>query len=103
MMIDIRLIHLHPDTWENPNEYDPLRFHPRNAEGRDPYAYIPFSAGYRNCIGQTFALNEERMVMASIINQFQVSLDEAHIVEMLPKLVLRATNDIKLVLKSLYN
>ncbi len=34
VIIDIRLIHLHPDTWENPNEYDPLRFHPSNAEGR---------------------------------------------------------------------
>ncbi len=66
VFVDIKQIHTHPDTWENPNEYDPLRFHPSNAEGRDPYAYIPFSAGYRNCIGQTFALNEERMVIASI-------------------------------------
>jgi cytochrome P450 len=33
-------IHHHPDTWENPDEYNPLRFHPSNAEGRHPYAYI---------------------------------------------------------------
>ncbi len=76
--IDIKQIHTHPDTWENPNEYDPLRFHPSNAEGRDPYAYIPFSASYRNCIGQTFALNEERMVISSIINRSPVALDETH-------------------------
>ncbi len=100
VFVDIKQIHLHPDTWENPMEYDPLRFHPSNAEGRDPYAYIPFSAGYRNCIGQTFALNEERMVIASIINRFQVSLDETHEVELLPKIILRAKNDIKLILNS---
>ena len=86
----------HPDIWKNPNEYDPLRFHPSNAEGRHPYAYMPFSAGYRNCIGQTFALNEERMVIAYIINRFHISLDETHKVEMIPKLVIHAKNDIKL-------
>ena len=96
MVIDvaIRNIHRHPDTWENPNEYDPLRFHPSNAEGRDPYAYIPFSAGQRNCIGQNFALNEEKLVIASILNRFNLSLVEGHKVEMCPTVVLRTTDDI---------
>ena len=97
--ISIIHIHRHPDTWENPNEYNPLRFHPSNAEGRHPYAYIPFSAGSRNCIGQNFALNEEKMVIASIINRFQVSLDESHKVEMVPQIVLRTKDDIKMFLK----
>ena len=91
-------IHRHPDLWENPNEYNPLNFHPSKAEGRDPYAYIPFSAGYRNCIGQNFALNEMKMVIASIIYRFQVILDEEHEVEMLPKTILHAKNDIKIEL-----
>ena len=67
-------IHRHPDTWENPNDFNPLRFHPSNAEGRHPYAYIPFSAGYRNCVGQNFAINEEKMVIASIVNR-QITLE----------------------------
>ena len=54
--IDIRSIHRNPDTWENPNEYDPLRFHPSNTEGCHPFAYTPFSGGQRNCIGQNFLL-----------------------------------------------
>ena len=97
----IRVVHLQPDVWENPNEFDPLRFHPSNAEGRDPYAYIPFSAGQRNCIGQNFALNEEKTVVASILNRFELSLDEGHKVEMFPRLILRTRNDIKLKLKPL--
>ena len=91
-------IHRHPDLWENPNEYNPLNFHPSKAEGRDPYAYMPFSAGYRNCIGQNFAIIEEKMVIASIINRFQVILDEEHEVSMEPQIIMRAKNDIKIAL-----
>ena len=99
ILLSIFLIHHHPDTWENPNEYDPLRFHPNNAEGRNPYAYMPFSAGHRNCIGQSFALTELKTVIATIINQFQVTVDERHEVEMVTDFILRAKNDIKLNLK----
>ena len=91
-------IHRHPDTWENPNDFNPLRFHPSNAEGRHPYAYIPFSAGYRNCIGQNFAMNEEKMVIASIVNRFQITLDDSSKVERVPHVILRAKNDIKIKL-----
>ena len=96
--INIIQIHRHPDIWDHPNEYNPLRFHPSNAEGRHPYAYIPFSASSRNCIGQNFALNEEKMVVASIINRFHLTLDDTHKVEMSPQVILRAKNDIKLKL-----
>ena len=99
-MVNIAIfqIHRHPDIWENPNEYNPLNFHPSKAEGWDLYAYMPFSAGYRNCIGQNFALNEMKMVIASIIYRFQISLDDSHEVEVLPTTVSRSKNDIKMKL-----
>ena len=64
--VNMPALHRHPDIWESPDEYDPLRFHPSNADGRDPYAYLPFAAGHRNCIGQNFALNEERLSLIHI-------------------------------------
>ena len=94
-------IHRHPDIWPNPDEFDPLRFHPSNAEGRDPFAYMPFSAGHRNCIGQNFAMNEEKSVVASIVHRFALSLEEGHKVEMAPKVILKTKEDIKLRLKPL--
>ena len=97
--VNITALHHHPDIWENPDEYDPLRFHPSNADGRDPLAYIPFAAGHRNCIGQNFALNEERVVIATIINRFRLSLVPGHHVGPQPLGVLKTSNDILLNLE----
>ena len=101
VLLNTFLIHRHPDTWENPNEYDPLRFNPSNSEGRHPHAFIPFASGYHNCIGQNFALIEVKTVIATIINEFQITLDETCKVEMEMGFILLAKNDIKLQLKAL--
>ena len=92
-------LHRHPDIWESPDEYDPLRFHPSNADGRDPYAYLPFAAGHRNCIGQNFALNEEKTVIAMIINKFYLSLVPGDSVTPVALGVLKSSNDILLTLE----
>ena len=75
-------------------EFNPLRFTEENSKGRSPHAFIAFSAGprsgdqllgssvyhymlhlTRNCIGQEFALNEEKVVISHILRNFELTLD----------------------------
>ncbi|XP_067631159.1 probable cytochrome P450 4aa1 [Eurosta solidaginis] len=63
-----RLPHIYPD----PEKFDPERFSPQNTELRHPYAYIPFSAGPRYCIGNRFAIMEMKAVISRILRSYQL-------------------------------
>jgi len=62
--------HLDPSVFKNPKKFDPERF----LEGRDEreasrFAFIPFGAGPRKCIGAALSLMEAKTVMASLLRR----------------------------------
>ena len=64
--------------WPRPEEFDPERFTSEQWENRPRFAYIPFAAGHRNCIGGTLAVLELKMLTAQIAQRFVLDLLPGH-------------------------
>lgn len=64
------ITHRHPEFWNNPEAFLPERFDPEEVEKRPRYAYYPFGAGARICIGQHFALLEAILVLADAAQRY---------------------------------
>lgn len=69
----IHAVHRNPAVWERPAVYDPSRFDDDRVAQLPPYSYIPFSAGVRGCPGYPFATMEALVMMACILQQFDVT------------------------------
>ncbi|NXU53887.1 CP4FE hydroxylase, partial [Turnix velox] len=100
-LLSIYGTHHNPHIWPEPQVFNPLRFSPENIQKRSPMAYIPFSAGPRNCIGQTFAMLEMKVVAALTVARFTIRLDTKRPPRRKPELILRTEDGLWLLLEPL--
>ncbi|HTX23572.1 MAG TPA: cytochrome P450 [Steroidobacteraceae bacterium] len=67
------LLHRHPKYWKEPEAFRPERFAPDHAAERPRFAYMPFAAGPRHCIGETFALYEMLVHLYKVARRYRLT------------------------------
>lgn len=98
-MIFTHALHNNPKYYPKPEIFDPDRFLPENSIARHPFAYIPFSAGPRNCIGQKFAQLEVKVILAKVIRNYNIrTFDHRDKLAVVGELVLRSRNGLRVKL-----
>ncbi len=90
------LTHRHPAFWENPEGFDPDRFLPERFKGQHRFAYLPFGAGARMCIGSNFAMMEAQLVLTTIVQRYSLQLVPGHPVELDPLITLRSRTGMRM-------
>jgi cytochrome P450 len=88
------VMHRHPGIWGDPLRFRPERFAPEPGEGssggpRQKHAFLPFGAGPRICIGNHFALMEAKIILATIIQRYDVEVIRPQAIGLDPRVTLR--------------
>jgi cytochrome P450 len=83
------VMHRLPAYWRDPDVFDPERFLPERSADRPKFAFIPFGAGPRRCIGDQFALIETQLSVATFAQQYRLHLQPGHKVDPWPLITLR--------------
>lgn len=74
LLISPYVTHRRGDLWPQAHQFRPERFAPGNDAGRHRYAYLPFGAGPRSCIGRQFALAEMQLALAALARRYALRL-----------------------------
>ncbi len=90
------ITHRMPEFWPRPREFNPDRFSQANEQDRHRFAYIPFGAGPRQCIGEGFALTESVLVAAAIAQRFRLRIPEGYVAQLDPQITLHPKGGMKL-------
>jgi cytochrome P450 len=96
IVLPIYVVHRHRSLWSDPLRFDPMRFEPEKKARRQRFAYMPFGAGPRGCIGSTFSVLEAKVMLAALLNSARFDLTENEMPTPLARITLRPKNGLRL-------
>jgi cytochrome P450 len=94
------VLHRLPSLWDDPEAFEPERFSPERSADRPRFAYVPFGAGPRQCIGNQFALIETHLIVATLAQRYRLRLVPGHAVEPWPLITLRPRHGMPMFIDS---
>lgn len=68
-------LHRLKSIYPNPHKFDPDNFLPERQANRHYYAFVPFSAGPRSCVGRKYAMLKLKVILSTVLRQFRVYSD----------------------------
>jgi cytochrome P450 len=92
-------LHRLPQLWSDPEAFRPERFEPGREEQKNKFAYLPFSAGPRICLGASFAMIESQIIVGTILSRLRPRLADPAPVEPQPRVTLRTSRPVVLRLE----
>ena len=87
-------IHRLPQLWSEPEAFRPERFEPGRKVQKNKFAYLPFGAGPRICLGASFAMIESQIIVGSLLSRFRVRLAGPELVSPAPQVTLRTSRPV---------
>jgi len=98
--VGISLTNFNEKFNQNAYEFNPYRWMEKSAtEKSDPYVFIPFSSGQRNCIGQHLALNETKIILGLFLKRFDYKVPEDYQLKMIFRFLMEPLNPLMVDLK----
>jgi cytochrome P450 len=99
IFISTWVMHRHRAYWDEPERFDPDRFSAERSEGRPRFAYMPFGAGPRVCIGAAFAITEATLILAALAQKTCLRMERPEDVELLARITLAPKAGLKMTLE----
>jgi cytochrome P450 len=94
------ITHRDPRFFPDPLRFDPERFTPEAKARRAKFTYFPFGAGFRQCIGESFAWMEGVLLLSTLGQKWKLSLVSDHPVEPEPLITLRPKYGMRMSLEA---
>ncbi|WP_135364253.1 cytochrome P450 [Halosimplex halophilum] len=92
-------VHRSARYWDDPETFDPERFSPDRRADRPRFSFFPFGGGPRHCIGKHLSLLEAKLIVATVVSEYELDFQGETPLELMPSLTMhpRQTMEMKLV------
>jgi cytochrome P450 len=93
-------LHRSERFWDDPEAFDPERFGPDRGTDRPRFAYFPFGGGPRHCIGKHLALLEAKLILATVVGEYELDFEGETPLELMPSLTMHPRQEMTMRVES---